>query len=196
MNGALGDDDFYRLTACAAPPAGDCSKPFVRWQKPELTVAITRMDRAFLGGKSKRADVALDLALAQLNAADMGLRLVRNDAAQDPDIPILFLDTPARSTLQGTGFARLDGTPISAAGVRVFAKDGIIRKSVILVTLGLQKRAYESVLLEELTQALGLLTDIGGPYYETRSVLSQSSNAVKKLGAQDIMALERHYPAR
>ena len=80
--------------------------------------------------------------------------------------------------------------------MRVFAKDGVILKSVILFTTGLQMRAYESAMLEEIIQGLGLLTDIGGTYYETRSILSQSSNALTKLGKQDIMALGRHYPAR
>jgi hypothetical protein len=80
--------------------------------------------------------------------------------------------------------------------VRVFAKDGVILKAVIIFTTGLQKRAYESAMLEEITQGLGLLTDIGGAYYESRSIFSQSSNALTKLGKQDIMALGRHYPAR
>lgn len=195
-NGPLNDNDFYALVSCGAPPGGTCSKQVVRWDKPAVTVAIIRMDRAFLGGKTKRADVALDLAIAQINAANTAIRLIRDPGNPEPDIPFLFIDMPARSTLENTGFSRLDGTPISAAGVRVFARDGTIERAVILVTLGLQRRAYESVILEELVQALGLLTDIAGPYYETRSVLSQSSNSRTKLGEQDIMALERHYPAR
>lgn len=191
---ALGDEDFYRLVACAAPPGGTCQKPEIRWDKPEITVGITRMERAYLGGKKKRAEAALFLALKEINSADLGIRLVRDD--RDPDIPILFLDMPAGANLKDTGYQVLDGTPISAAGVRVFAKDGVILKSVILFTLGLQIRAYESAMLEEIVQGLGLMTDIGGEFYETRSIFSQSSNALKKLGKQDLMALSRHYPAR
>ncbi|MEM9581418.1 MAG: hypothetical protein AAF891_12110 [Pseudomonadota bacterium] len=192
--GQLNDEDFYRIVACAAPPGGTCQKQMIRWRQNALTVGITRLDPAFLGGKKKRADVALDLAIDEINAAGAGIRLVRDDV--DPDIPLLFLDMPARSTLRDTGIDVLDGTPISAAGVRVFARDGVILKSVILVTRGLEKRAYESVILEEITQGLGLMTDIGGTFYESRSIFSQSSNALKKLGLQDRMALGRHYPAR
>lgn len=191
---ALSDDNFYRMVACAAPPEGSCAKPMVRWPKSDLTIGITRMDAAYLGGKKKRAEAALERAIKQINAAGSAIRLTRNDTA--PDIPILFLDMPARTPIRDSGFAALDGTPISAAGVRVFAKDGVIMTSVILFTTGLQMRAYESVMLEEIMQGLGFLTDIGGPYYESRSIFSQSSNALTKLGPQDIMVLGRHYPAR
>jgi hypothetical protein len=41
---------------------------------------------------------------------------------------------------------------------------------------------------------MGLWTDIGGPYYESRSIFSESSNSLVRLGEQDLMALRRHYP--
>ena len=50
------------------------------------------------------------------------------------------------------------------------------------------------VVLEELTQAMGLMTDIRNPAYEGVSVFSEDSNAVLRLGAQDKEALRRHYP--
>lgn len=191
---ALSDDDFYNLVACAAPPGGECAKSIVRWPKDTLTIGITKMERAYLGGKKTRAEASLTRAVDEINAANSGIQLTRNDSA--PDIAILFLDIPSRSKIKGSGFDVLEGTPISGAGVRVFAKDGVILKAVIIFTTGLQKRAYESAMLEEITQGLGLLTDIGGAYYESRSIFSQSSNALTKLGKQDIMALGRHYPAR
>lgn len=191
---ALSDEDFYRLVSCAAPIGGTCAKPMVHWPKTDLTIGITRIDPAYLGGKKKRANAALSRAIQHINTSGSAIQLTRDD--DNPDIPILFLDMPARSTIHNSGFKALDGTSISGAGVRVFAKDGVILKSVILFTMGLQTRAYESAMLEEITQGLGLLTDIGGPYYENRSIFSQSSNALTKLGIQDIMALGRHYPAR
>ena len=51
-------------------------------------------------------------------------------------------------------------------------------------------------MLEELTQSMGLMTDIRNPYYETRSVFSEDSNSVVKLGEQDREALRLHYPTR
>lgn len=191
---ALSDDDFYGIISCAAPPNEPCGKPIVTWPKGNLTVGITKMHKAYLGGKKLRAEAALSRAIDEINKAGSAIRLSRDE--RNPDIPILFLNIPARSTIQGSGFEVLEGKPISAAGVRVFAKDGVILKSVVIFTTGLQKRAYESVMLEEIMQGLGFLTDIGGSYYESRSIFSQSSNALTKLGKQDIMALGRHYPAR
>lgn len=190
----LSDTDFYRLVSCAAPPGGECAKPVVRWKKADLNVGIARMDTAFLGGKKKRAQAALQRAVQQINASGSALRLTRKDTA--PDITILFIDMPKNTTLQNTGFEQLDGTKIGAAGVRVLRKGGEIQKAVIIFTRDLQMRAYESVMLEELVQSLGLLTDIGGSFYETRSIFSQTSNSRTKLGKQDIMALGRHYPPR
>ena len=177
---ALADNDFYRLVACATPPKGDCNKPIVRWAKTELTIGITKMDRAYLGGKKTRAEASLSQAMDEINAAGTTIQLIPDDMA--PDILILFLDIPAHSTIQGSGFQVLEGKPISGAGMRVLAKDGVILKSVIIFTTGLQKRVFESVMLEEITQGLGLITDIGGPYYESRSIFYQSSNALTKLG--------------
>ncbi len=191
---ALNDDDFYAMVSCAAPPQGVYGKRLVRGPKTDLTIGITKMGRTYLGGKKIREAAAIVRAIAEINAAGSAIRLTRDDV--DPDIAILFLNIPARSAIKRSGYPVLEGTPISAAGVRVFSKDGTIFKSVILFTTGLQKRAYESVMLEEIVQGLGFLTDIGGTYYETHSILSQTSNALTKLGSQDIMALGRHYPAR
>ncbi len=195
-DGALSDDDFYRLVACAAPPGGDCAKPMVRWtQDRPLRVGIVRMDRAFLGGKAKRARAALVRAVQQVNAAEAGVRLIVVDAQDVPDIPILMVDAEAGAMLAGTGVDGLDGQRIGGASTRVWYRpDGEVLRAAVLFSRTLSIRSYESAMLEELVQALGLLTDIRNPFYDTRSVLSQDSNAVKRLGAQDIMALRRHYP--
>lgn len=194
--GPLSDGDFYRLVACAAPPGGVCGKPVVRWtlDRP-LRVAITRMDRAFMGGKAKRADAALARAVQQVNAAGATVRLEVVGPQDAPDIPILFVDAETGTLLAGTGIDGLDGQRLGGASTRVwFGADGTIRRTAVLFSRTLSIRAYESAMLEEVVQALGLLTDIRNPYYDTRSVLSQDSNAMKMLGPQDIMALQRHYP--
>ena len=95
---ALNDDHFYNLVACAAPPAGACGKDIVRWQKTALSIGITKMDSVYLGGKKKRAEAALTRAIAEINASGSAIQLKRND--DTPDIPILFLDIPARGTIQ------------------------------------------------------------------------------------------------
>jgi len=197
-DGALSDQDFYRLVACAAPPGGDCAKPMVRWvlDRP-LRVAITRLDPAFLGGKAKRARAALVRAVQAVNAAGAGVRLIMVEPDDAPDIPVLFVDAEAGATLTATGIDGLDGQRIGGASTRVwYGADGQIRRAAVLFSRSLSMRSYESAMLEELVQALGLLTDIRNPFYDSRSILSQDSNAKKTLGAQDIMALRRHYPER
>lgn len=84
--------------ACAAPPEGDCAKPFYKWGKTVITVGITTRARAFLGGKQKRANAAVVRALQHLNAVDMALSL--HHSADQPDIAIHLLDTPRGTRIQ------------------------------------------------------------------------------------------------
>ena len=73
---------------------------------------------------------------------------------------------------------------------------GTINRAVIGFSNTMTLRQYESVMLEEITQALGLVTDIHNPHYRSRSILSQTAdNSLKALGVQDKLALIRHYPA-
>lgn len=195
-NGPMNDTDFYRAVACAAPPGGACRKPMVRWQQNgPLRIALRRMDPAYLGGKKLRANAALERALLALNGAGASPALTRADPAGPAEIELFFLDLERGQPIAGTGIAGVDGTPLGGASTRVLfdPASGSIRRVAIVFSTTLQIRAYESVMLEELTQAMGLMTDIRNPYYEGRSVFSQDSNAATRLGSQDIMALRRHY---
>lgn len=202
--GALSDSDFYRLVACAAPPGKACRKPFVRWAADRpLRVSIERIDPAFLGGKTKRAKAALQRAMQRIDDASAGLALVRVPEGQEADIRILFLDIPAGGKVTGSGVEGLDGQVLGGASTRVWysaaARPGEetgIKRAAIVFSRTLSMRSYESAMLEELTQALGLMTDIRNPWYNTRSIFSEDSNARKDLGVQDIMVLQRHYPPR
>ena len=68
-----------------------------------------------------------------------------------------------------------------------------IARAAVVFGTRMPIRQYKSAMLEEITQALGLLTDIRNLHYEGVSVFSQDSNDAKTLGLQDIMALRRHY---
>jgi hypothetical protein len=197
-SGQLSDDAFYRLVACAAPPDAPCAKPLLRWPVTRpLRVQLAQIDRAFLGGKQNRARAALERALQFLNASGMGLQLTEvPKGAEDADIRIYFLDTDGSAPLANTGIEGADGLTVTGARVIVWSDrdSGTIRRATILFGTQLSIRHYESAMLEELTQSLGLLTDIRNPAYEETSVFSQDSNAAKRLGPQDIMALRRHYP--
>ncbi|WGW03481.1 DUF2927 domain-containing protein [Tropicibacter oceani] len=197
--GPLSDRDFYRLVACAAPPGADCAKPMRRWviDRP-LRVSITRSDRAFLGGKQARARAALVRAVQYLNQSGAGVQF-RIVPPEDPaDIEIYFIDTDGSAPISGTGIDGIDGATVQGARVLVWAnsRTGAIKRSRIVFGTRLSIRQYESALIEELTQSLGLLTDIRNPHYEGLSVFSQDSNDAKTLGPQDIIALRRHYPPK
>lgn len=195
-SGVLGDDDFYRVVACGAAPGGDCSKPFIRWDTTSpLRVAFARIDRAYLGGRQKRARAAVIRALQYLNDAGAGLRLVLTETPEQADIRIYLLDTDGSAPVGGTGLDTIDGATIRGATVRVWwTNRREITRAVIAFSTNLSIRQYESAMLEEITQALGFMTDIRNPAYDGVSVFSEDSNAAKTLGPQDIMALRRHYP--
>jgi len=190
--GPLSDTAFYRLVACAAPPDGPCAKPFYRWIKPEITVGITTRSRAFLGGKLKRAEASVTRAIQYLGDVGMGITL--SPAQTTPDIAIHLLDTPRGTKISGTD-TLLDGHTMANAITTLDISGSTISKAYIGFSNTLTIRQYESVMLEEITQALGLITDIENPYYNSRSIFSQSAdNSLKTLGQQDRMALTRHYP--
>lgn len=190
-NGPLDDAAFYRLVACAAPPDGPCAKPFYKWRKTTLTVGIITRDPSFLGGKMKRADAALVRALKHLNAAGSGMSLRQSDT--NPDIAIHLLPTKRGTTI--TAPAPLGGLTMANAITALDVDGDTIGGAAIGFSSTMTIRQYESVMLEEIIQALGLITDIQNPHYQTRSILSQNAdNSLKTLGEQDKMALIRHYP--
>ncbi len=194
-NGPLTDDAFYRLVSCAAHPDGPCQKEQLRWpQGARLRVSLEPMDRAFLGGKKKRAGAALVRALQHLNKASFNLSLTQVPPENDADIRIYFIDTDGEAPISGRNINGVDGQTVKGARVLVWADEGTITRSVIIFGTRLNIRSYESAMLEEITQALGLLTDIRNPDYDGISIFSQYSNASKTLGPQDIVALQRHYP--
>ena len=190
-NGPLDDRGFYRLVACAAPPDGPCTKPFYRWRKTTLTVGIVERAPSFLGGKLKRAEAAAVRAVQRLNAAGMGLTLVPDEG--NPDIAIHLLDVPRGNVIPAPDL--LKGKTMANAITALDVTGSTITGAVIGFSNTITLRQYESVMLEEITQALGLITDIQNPHYLTRSILSQNAdNSLKILGVQDKMALIRHYP--
>ena len=193
--GPLADDDFYRLVACAAPPRGPCAKPSVRWPLgAQLKVAIARMDRAFLGRPQARARAALARAVQYLNATGANIRLVRSDSPATADIRLYFVDNDGRTPLLGKGIRGFEGAVVRGGAVRIWwDQAGIIQGANIVFTRRLAIRDYESALLEELTQSLGLMTDIKNSHYNGLSIFAEDSNAAKQLAPQDKMALRRHY---
>lgn len=194
-DGPLDDTAFYRLVACAAPPEQSCAKSFLRWDKEQISVGIVHRSTAYLEGKMKRVDASVVRALQRLNDSGMGLRLTRATTA--PDIAIHLLDTARGDAITDSGAPMLDDLTLTNALTTLDVRGDTITRAWIAFSRDMSIRQYESVMLEEITQALGLLSDIRNPYYDSRSIFSQDAdNSLKIPGAQDTIALRRHYPPR
>lgn len=123
----------------------------------------------------------------------MGVMLVPDTSA--PDITIHLLDTARAKRITGSTAPRLNGLTMANAITALDVTESTITGAAIGFSNTITIRQYRSVILEEITQALGLITDIQNPYYRTRSILSQNAdNSLKTLGEQDRIALIRHYP--
>ncbi|KPP86870.1 MAG: Protein of unknown function (DUF2927) [Rhodobacteraceae bacterium HLUCCA08] len=196
--GALSDDDFYRLVACAAAPGRSCNAPLVRWSDrdaADLTVGFAATRGSFPAGLAREFDRALDVAVWQINAAAPGLTLRRVEKAEEPVISLYMLPVTEGRPIRGTPHPELEGVPIGAAIVQIWwDADRDLTDAAIVLAADIPHDEALPILLEELTQAMGLMTDIRNPWYETRSVFSEDSNSVHKLGEQDRMVLRRHYP--
>ena len=73
-------------------------------------------------------------------------------------------------------------------------RKGSIAKAEIYISDVIPKSLLRAVVLEELVQSLGLLTDIHNRYYNKRSVFSEVGSSTNKLRGQDAKALLLHYP--
>jgi hypothetical protein len=195
--GPLSDRDFYHLVACAAAPGADCVDEIVTWDQPVVRVTFAPIPIAYPTEKARELHRALDTSIRQINSAAPGLNVQRVSKSAPADI-MLFLQTiRTGDAIYSTGLSDMDGVPIGAAQVQIFWDDNLhLTEAAIVFASDIPVPQLGPIMLEELTQAMGLMTDIRNPYYETRSVFSEDSNTVQKLGVQDRMALRRHYPAR
>lgn len=196
-DGPLSDTDFYQLVACAAIPGQGCREPLVRWAKPVVTVSFAPVPVAYPDDLAKELDRVLDTSVSQINGSAQGLTVRRISKSAQPDIRIYLQAIGTGDAIRGTGYPAMDGVPIGAAQVQVFWDgDYNLTEAAIVFAGDIPVEQAGPIMIEELTQAMGLMTDIRNPYYETRSVFSEDSNSVVKLGVQDRTALRLHYPAR
>lgn len=192
------DAVFHRAVACAAPPGRDCTEPLVAWPAPDrraLTVALRSTEAKRPGPRQAQVGQALDQAIAEINGVGADLRLVR--VADGSRAAISVWDSRLREgdpiVLPAEG---LDGTAVmEGARVEVWW-DGRrrITRAVIVIAGDLPATDLRSVVLEEVVQALGLLTDITGRAYAETSVFSEDANTVTRLSGQDAAVIRMHYP--
>lgn len=189
----LSDHDFYRAVACAAPPGGDCRKPYLRWSEERrggLTVSLASVAEGLRGYRRAIYEDALDSALSQVNALEAGVRLSRTDGPADIEVHVV--STRPGHVMRDTGVPDLDGAVLPLGRVALRARDGEIGEALVAISSFARRREIASILLEEVVQGLGLMTDIRGPAYR-RSLFSEDGNSVVRIEGQDAMALRRHY---
>jgi hypothetical protein len=197
--GKLSNEDFYRLVSCRALPGGPCTAEPIRWSSDRALDLSVGFAPIAPGYPARTADLmarAVEHAIAEINAAGAALRL--RPAAKSEAADITFHLVPVREgdAIAGTGVRGVDGQLIGAALVTVWWDEGQeLTEAVIVLAEDLPAADIGPVVLEELTQAMGLMTDIRNPAYEGISVFSEDSNRVTRLGPQDQDALRRHYPA-
>ena len=197
-SGRLTDTDFYRLVSCAAAPGQDCIERIVRWPDRtigDLRVVLDPVHPDYPKGRAKEMLAALDMAIAALNDSGAAIRLRRVPTGHAAPLRLYLTPAGDGGTIRGTGVDSVDGEVIGAGLTTVWWNDVYeITKALIVMADDLPSREIYPVMLEELTQSMGLLTDIRNPLYDRDSVFSEDSNSVRQLGEQDIMALRRHYP--
>jgi len=195
--GRLSNADFLRLVTCGAPPGGECRGPVVRWpdrKAGELTVRLMPIAAGIDRDKTARVWAEVDRAIAILNGAGAALRLVRVKEGQ-ADIRIYMTEAD-----EGDPVGQLDmlraNTVMGGVGYVTIWWNGSNRltDAVILFSDKILDRDIRSVVLEELTQAMGLRYDIANAYYDGRSIVAQDSNDTVTIEGQDRMALRSLYP--
>jgi hypothetical protein len=196
--GKLSTEDFYRLVSCRALPGGPCESEVVRWSDAmaaNLRVGFAPVSQDYPPALARLMDAALDEVIAEINGVGAAVQLVRADKKLRPQMVIHLTPATEGQPIRGTGINGVDGEIIGAALVTVWwdAHKRITRAAVVMAA-DIPPREVVPVLLEEMTQGLGLLTDIRNPYYEGRSVFSEDSNSARVLAPQDRIALRMHYP--
>ncbi len=195
--GKLSDDQFYALVSCGASPGGACVEPVTRWSMSnasDLRVSMEPIPGTFPKPLAARMLASLDRAIGEINAAGAALHMRRVPAGQG-QIRVYLTLAGDGERITGTGSPDVDGQPIGAGLTTVWWNNRLeITEAVIVMANRMPLPEVYPVMLEELTQATGLLSDIRNPLYESVSVFSEDSNTVTRLGPQDIMVLRRHYP--
>ncbi|MEM6408344.1 MAG: DUF2927 domain-containing protein [Pseudomonadota bacterium] len=196
--GRMDDDSFYKLVACGAKPGGACREPIVRWaprDAADLTIGITEVRTGFPEMKRPLAEDALRNAVDEINGAGAAVQMREVSAEDDPHITVHLWDQDEGEPIIGSDLSNMNGIELGQGFVHLWW-DGRrnLTRGVILISRDVSPDGLKSIMLEEVTQSLGLLTDINNPWYDTRSIFSETSNYLTALQRQDKMVLQRHYP--
>lgn len=205
------DKDFYRAVACGARPGQRCKTTLARWpsvKQKNLSVGIVFVDPSFERAQKNNIRKNLRAAIREINQVKSAVRLKLTNYTY-PDIRVYLVPiAPFSQTgvVKGTQDKTVDGAKFGkrhVARVDVFwNKDSKnkqfsdISRANIIFTDRMSRGETKSVVLEELVQSLGLLSDVEGSYYQLRSIFAENANFVTQLDGQDVSVLHLHYPPK
>lgn len=193
VEGLLSDKDFFHLASCGAAPGGACRDPVVRWPKRELTISLLPSDLPPPAGFNHRLSRAIDRAIDEINAVEAGIHLRRVPQSW-ADIRVSPSDIPEGEVLEDVPGFTASGV-MGVGYVSYWWNDQAeITTASILISTTILDSDLQSVMLEELFQALGPRFDVESPAYEGVSILSQSSNETLTIAGQDARLLLWLYP--
>jgi Protein of unknown function (DUF2927) len=196
--GHLSDEDFYKAVSCGAVPGWGCRSTPVKWphdRARRLSVSLAMTDEGYPAATAARISLAIDHAISQINGSGADVRLRRHRDETPADIAVRLYGVSEGRMATGSGIADLEGAAMTAGYVSVDYDAGYtIRRGRILFAADIGDQNVESIVLEELTQSLGLLFDIDDPAYRSTSVFAERGDDVTDLTGQDADALRRHYP--
>jgi len=202
-NGKLTDDQFYRAVACKANIDKPCQSRAVRWPDyltKQLTVGLAQVQEGTTKEQEAVVRQALQDSVTLINAAGANVKLkyVTGWRAHRSWIKVHIVKPHGpKGAIKNVSLKGMNGLRAQNARTKLFVTKNynIGRVGVTIsnkITKPLQLRA---LVLEELVQSLGLMWDIENPYYNDKSIFSQSGpDNLLVIEGQDKAALRRHYP--
>ena len=197
--GQLSDEEFYRIISCEGRAGRACKNTIIKWSpahRRNLTVGITQLEDGFSPTKAARIAASLKNAVNEINRAGSGvtMQLVTGAAAKKAQIQVFLVNTSPGDRMTKVDSRLLRGRDAQIGYVHVSYRRNTIDQAHIALSRDITLSQTHSVVLEELVQSLGLLTDILNPYYKRRSIFAEDCNCTTRLTGQDLAVLRRHYP--
>lgn len=193
----LTDDEFYQAVACGAPPGEPCRLDLVRWPLSaarDLTISVVETGMGFARRHGRAGENALARAINEINGLGANLNLRRVEDGSPAPIQVWFSDIDEGDPIRLPDVSVPQGDRMEGARVYIWwTGTKQIDRAAIILSRDLLPEEMGSVMLEELTQSLGFLTDLEGAAYTDTSIFSETSNAVTRLEGQDRMVILRHY---